>query len=374
MHAKTDDAIRHVFPTAPEFGVVTAIAPGLDWLRLPLPFKLNHVNLWLLDDGDGWTIIDTGADTPEARAMWTAAFAGPLSEKPLNRLIATHGHPDHIGLASWLLEARGAAFVCTLTEWLQPQIWHAARIGKPQPAWKQFFVDHGCPDTTLATFAKAQDSDFKPMGPIPASFERIRDGDRLQFGSRTWEVIVGAGHADEHASFWCADDAILIAGDQILSRITPVVGVFPSEPLADPLTHYLASLKRFRKLPDETLVLPSHGLPFHGLHTRIDQIERHHAERLDTLLALIAKPITAYAAAQGLFADAMAGGHEMLALAETLAHLNHLVRLGDAQRATRDDGQISFAAPKRRRRSGANAGKAKSDRAPRAPRGSNVEG
>ena len=374
MHAKTDDAIRHVFPSAPEFGAITPVAPGLDWLRLPLPFKLNHVNLWLLDDGDGWTIVDTGADTPEARAIWEAAFAGPLADKPLNRLIATHGHPDHVGLASWLLENRGAAFVSTLTEWLQPQIWQARSRGKPEPAWARFFVSHGCPPATLASFAKTESSDFKPMGPIPACFERIRDRDKLQFGGRTWEVIVGAGHADEHASFWCAEDAILIAGDQVLSRITPVVGVFPSEPLADPLTHYLASLKNFRRLPDDALVLPSHGLPFRGLHTRLDQIERHHAERLDSLLALIAKPATAFKAAQGLFPDAMAGGHEMLALAETLAHLNHLVRLGDAQRASSDEGEISFAAPKRRRRASPGGAKAKSDRAPRAPRGSNVEG
>ncbi len=355
MHAKTDPAIRLLVATPPEFGAPVALAEGFHWLRLPIPFKLNHVNVWLLDDGDGWSAVDCAANTREARAMWDAAFAGVMGGRPLNRLIATHGHPDHVGLASWLVEQRGLFepkgrrnkrpqpdFVSTLAEWLQPQIWVAARRRAATPSWTQFFTGHGCPPEMLLSLAKSQSVDFDPMLPMPASFTRIRNGDRLTFGQRRWEVMTAAGHADEHASFYCADDRILIAGDQILSRITPVIGVFPSEPLADPLSAYLASMPRFRALPDDTFVLPSHGVPFHGLHIRVDQIIRHHLERLDRLAELMTGPKSAFELAAGLFPDAMAGGHEMLAMAETLAHINHLVVIGRATRHVGAEGELTF--------------------------------
>jgi glyoxylase-like metal-dependent hydrolase (beta-lactamase superfamily II) len=183
---------------------------------------------------------------------------------------------------------------------------------------------------------------------MPVAFTRIVNGETIRFGGRSWRVMVAGGHAEEHASFYCAADRILIAGDQILSRISPVIGVFPSQPKANPLKTYLASLERFRRLPADTLVLPSHGMPFHGLHQRIDQLKRHHEARLDQLVDLMAEPRDAYTLTSGLFPEAVKRGQGVLAMAETLAHLNHLVAARRARQVIADNGGVTFAVARRR--------------------------
>jgi len=336
--------IRYLHESHPQGAETYQIAPGILWARLPLPFRLNHVNVWLLRDPDGWSIIDTGADTKDARALWEALFAGPLADAPVNRLIATHGHTDHVGLSGWLVErAGGVPFSSTLGEWMSAQVRLWDSQSKPAiDTAVRYLTAHGCDTDALASYAADRERTQALLGPVPPSFTRLRDGDTIRLGERDWEVIVAGGHAIEHASFWCAEDRILIAGDQILSRISPMIGVFPAMPEADPLAEYLDSLPRFKALPTDTLVLPGHGLPFYGLHTRADQLAHHHELRLDDLARLMDKPRSAMELARGLFARAVAEGQGRLALAETLAHANYLVGRGRAVRTKTADGRILF--------------------------------
>jgi glyoxylase-like metal-dependent hydrolase (beta-lactamase superfamily II) len=335
-------AISYLFPKAQEDGQIREVVPGLHWLRLPLPFALNHVNCWLLEDTDGrWTVVDTGANKPETVDIWSRVLRDNLG-RGVRRLIGTHGHPDHVGLAGWLVEQTGAEYVSTLAEWLSPQVWRAEGLEPMRPEIEAFYRQHGCPDATLDSLRAARAEGTFRNYPMPPQFTRIVDGSQITFGGRSWVVMVNGGHADEHASFYCADDKILIAGDQILSRISPVVGVFSSQPLGDPLTAYIRSLDRLRTLPRDTLVLPSHGLPFHGLHTRVDELKTHHDKRLDQLVALMTVPKTGYDLAKGLFERAMGEGQTVLALAETLAHAHRLITEGRASRHLEADGRVVY--------------------------------
>ena len=347
MHAKVDGEIKYLFDTPPGPGEARALLAGITWVRVPLPFVLDHVNCWLLDDGDafsGVTIIDTGADNTKTRELWEQVLAETLSGRRVSRLICTHGHPDHVGLAGWLVDKLSVQLHMTLAEWLVPQVWFEDGRKPLSAAARAFFAGHGLAASDIAKMDKSREAAPFMNHPMPSSFVRLRDNETVVFGGRSWKVLVNGGHADEHASFYCKADGLLIAGDQILSKISPVVGVFPTQPGAEPLSDYLASLKRLRKLPADTIVLPSHGLPFRGLHTRIDQLAMHHAGRLGTLWQLMDEPSSGLKLAQGLFPRAMAAqGQTVMALAETLAHAHHLVATKKAKRHVAANGAITFA-------------------------------
>lgn len=337
-------AITYPFDRIPKGAETIEVAPGILWARVPLPYRLNHVNVWLLREADGWTLIDTGTNTADARAVWEALFAGVLSGSRIVRHIATHGHTDHVGLAGWISEkADGAPYHITLVEWLAA----SGRIHESQAPLPRenlaFLKAHGCDPETVLSFADERKRMHAQMIPLPPAIQRLRDGTQIRFGGREWQVIVCGGHAAEHASFWCAADKILIAGDQILSKISPMIGVFPQEPLADPLSDYLASLERFRVLPADSLVLPSHGIPFYGLVTRANELADHHGQRLAELERLMDRPQTAMALARGLFVKAVAEGQARHAFAETLSHLHYLVTENRARRLSGPDGGILFA-------------------------------
>ncbi len=330
--------IRYTHEHAPEGAATIELAPGILWARLPLPFRLNHVNVWLVDDGDGWTLIDTGASTAVARDIWEALFAGPLKGRRINRLIATHGHTDHVGLAGWLVDrCGGVPFVSTMIEWLSATVRITESRAPMRPEVQRFLAGHGCDSATIDAFRADREKTHALLGDMPATMQRLRPGQTIRFGRRDWRVIIAGGHAVEHASFYCEAEKLLIAGDQILSKISPMVGVFPGEPKADPLSDYLASLEAFRTLPAEAYVLPSHGLPFHGLHKRIDQLAAHHAVRLETLAGLMERPAIAMELTNGLFAKAVKEGQGRNALAETLAHAHRLVSEGRARRIEHKD-------------------------------------
>lgn len=337
-------ALVYPFEQPPEGAETIEVAPGILWARIPLPFRLNHVNVWLLRERDGWTLIDTGTGNEACREVWQALLAGPLSGAPIVRLIATHGHTDHVGLAGWLGERSGGApYHITLVEWLSAQVRIDEAQSPMRPQTLAFLDRHGCDPATVEGFAEDRRRTHAYMVPLPPSIERLRDGATIRFGDRSWQVMVCGGHAAEHASFWCAQDRILIAGDQILSKISPMIGVFPAEPQADPLTEYLASLDRFRALPADARVLPSHGIPFTGLHVRVRELADHHAARLDELEGLMKEPASAMHLTCGLFARAVAEGQARHAFSETLAHLHHLVSQGRAQRQGGQGARILFA-------------------------------
>ena len=297
--------------------------------------------VYLLDCGEGQAVlIDCGSDA--ARLLDNVAAAG-FAPSAVVGILATHGHVDHVGLSGWLVEkAGGVPFVSTLGEWMAAQIriWDARTSTSSEV--QKFLAGHGCDAATVASYDADRKRTQAMLGVLPSAITRLRDGDTIRFGERDWKVIVAGGHAVEHASFWCAEDNILIAGDQILSRISPMIGVFPAVPEADPLAEYLGSLPRFKALPADTLVLPSHGLPFHGLHARVDQLASHHELRLDDLARLMDRPRVAMELARGLFTRAVEEGQGRAALAETLAHANYLVGRGRAERTLAPDGRVLY--------------------------------
>lgn len=336
------DEIVLPYENPPAPGEVIEVARGLLWARMPLPVRLDHVNIWLLEEADGWTAVDCGLDTAETRQAWDRLAAGPLRGRPVRRLVATHGHVDHIGLAGWITSRFQAPFHATREAWLWSRVTFAARDEPTGAEALEFLRSHGCDPKHVEAYARNRGPLLKLFSDPPKAHYRLRDGDVFDMGRRSWRILTADGHADEHASFVEVDGKILIAGDQILQRISPVVGVFSGEPRADPLTDYLDSLERFRGLPADTLVLPSHGLPFRGLDARLDQLAHHHDRRLALVLDALNQPQTATECSHVLFARAMAEGQWYLALAETLAHLHRLVTVGAARRQIDGNGVIRF--------------------------------
>lgn len=328
-----------------DYGETLEVAPGLHWVRMALPFALDHINLWLLADGDGWTVVDTGYNVPRSHEIWDAVLARLSEGKPVSRVVCTHYHPDHMGLAGWFAERYGAALWMTYTEWLQAHVAVSRTLTHDFDRWAEFYRDNGADAEMTDGFRKLRDTFKDPWYPLPETVRRLRDGERFDIGGREWEVITGSGHTHEHAALWCPDINVLISGDQILPRITSNISLWYTEPDSDPLRHYFDSLEKFRPLPENILVLPSHDYPFRGLHGRIDDLRRHHQERLDAALEKCSAPQTATEVIPALF-DREIGPFEFsFAIGETLAHLNYLVGDGTLERRRDPDGLIRFRRP-----------------------------
>jgi len=329
-------------PVVPVPDRLIEIAPGLFGIRVPLPFALNHVNLWLLEDGGGWTVIDAGLADQSTRDLWQRLCAEQLGQKPIRRLIVTHFHPDHMGLAGWLCAETGAQFWMTRTEWLQGRMLSQDDSEAFVEAGRRFDYRAGLPDERIEERAQRGNAYRRRVDPPPASYRRVRDGERLHIGEREWRVLIGTGHAPEMICLFCAELNLLIAGDQVLPRISPNVSVWPAEPEADPLGDFLSSLERFRELPDDCLVLPSHGRPFFGLHARIDQLVGHHDERLAETLDACRESLTPMELTRRLFDRPLDSQQFGFALGESIAHANHLVDTGALERELCDDGRLRY--------------------------------
>ncbi len=340
---------EYVFDGEPPAGEAWDVVPGVKWLRMPLPFKLNHINLWMLEDGDGWTLVDTGIDTEETRQAWESVFAKTLDGKPVKRLIVTHYHPDHIGLAGWLVEKFNIPLWMPYTEWTTGRMQAAETLESARGAFHDFYKAAGFEGERLAQVDARVGRYGSRISPIPASIRRIRQADEIEIGGHIWRVIEGNGHSPEHACLYCADMGLLVSGDQILPKISPNVSVWPAEPDADPLAEFLASLERFRPLPSTTLVLPSHNWPFLGLLERLNDLRDHHMERLDAAEAACAGPdgATGVAVLEALFRRELDSHQMFFAIGESLAHLHHLVTLGRVRRETDARGVHRFFATAR---------------------------
>ncbi len=322
----------------PEAGCVWEVVPGVRWLRMALPFVLDHVNLWLLEDGQGWAAVDTGIALESVQTVWQQV----LAEHPLRRLLVTHFHPDHVGLAAWLCEQQGVAMHMTLGEYLMA---HTMRLGVGgigvEPMFRQFQA-HGLDAERMAALTTRGNAYARGVPALPQQFQRLQEGQILTIGAHDWRVVVGRGHAPEHASFYCQSLGILISGDMLLPRISSNISVLAAMPDSDPLRDYLDSLKALLALPDDTLVLPSHGRPFRGVHVRVQQLVSHHAERCATLAAACTEPRSACELLHILFPRALDTHQVQFAMGEAIAHLNHLEQQGALRRVQGDDGVYRF--------------------------------
>lgn len=315
----------------PPPGGAVEVAPGVVWVRMPLPYALDHVNLWLLDEGDGWTLVDTGHDDAPTRAAWEALAPALLRGRPIRRVIATHHHPDHLGLSGWMARRWGAELWCTRAEWLYARALSLRPLRETRAATRAYYRRAGVPAGELAALVECVRS-YPDTVAAPPRFRRLTDGEELVAGGVRWRVVVGGGHAPEHACLHAPERGLFISGDQVLPHITPNVSIWPSEPDEDPLTEFLRTLRRLRRLPAEALVLPSHGRPFHGLPARCDELAAHHRARLEAVRAACAEPRTAFEVVRVLFERALDPHQTTFAVGEALAHLNHLVAQGRLRR------------------------------------------
>jgi len=321
----------------PAEGELIALADGVAWARLPIPGSLRHINVWILDDRDGVALVDTGLDIPPCREAWEALFEGPLAGRPVSRVICTHFHPDHIGLAGWLTDRFGVPLWMTRGEWLFGRMLASDVRDVPPAEATAYWRAAGWDEARIeAEAAKGWGRFASVISPIPVSFIRIQEGDRLSVGNRSWRVLIGSGHCPEHACLIDDEAGLMIAGDQVLPRITSNVSLSLSEPEADPLGEWLDSIQKLKGLPDSLLVLPSHGEPFTGLHARLDALANGHRDRLDALHARLAEPRRAVDCFGTLFARQIEDNMLGLATGEALAHLRRLEVEGRAAREARD--------------------------------------
>lgn len=336
------DDLKFTVQRPPAYGELTDVLPGLFWVRLPVPLTLNHVNCWLLDNGSGWTLVDCGMNTDEIFEIWDRLWRGLLRSRPLQNLTLTHAHIDHFGFAGYLVKESKCAVRLPLAEWLNGWLmWHEREEGIGEQ-FVSFMKCNGASDEDAAAIVGGQrKQQYLGLRP-PREFARMRDGDTVTMGRREWRVITSGGHSPEHASFYCEKDRILIAGDQILSHITPSVIVPVAQPDANPMKEYLDSLDRFESLPSDTLVLPSHGVPFHGLHTRLAQLREHHQARLNDVASIVTGSTSAFAIAQEVFPRVLYANPRQ-AFGESLAHLNMLASMGRLTRNASATGAITFA-------------------------------
>ncbi|TNE61285.1 MAG: MBL fold metallo-hydrolase [Alphaproteobacteria bacterium] len=343
--AEVDDGLRYPFEGTPEAGSVIEVAKGVFWARIPLPWSLDHINVYLFDEGDGWTIVDTGSNGSRGIEAWEAIEASVFGGKPVTRVIATHLHPDHLGLAGWLVERHKASFAMTMTEYLMAShLWAGAAQEFPEHELEYLFsmgVDRQYePMIRSAGFGNYK----RGVHSIPPVFTRLEDGSEIDLGNRRWRVIMGRGHSPEHACLLCLDEPLFISGDQVLPRITSNVSVYAREPMANPLAHWIASLDRLKQIGGDPLVLPAHGQVFYGLHARLDALIDGHLRKLRSLHGRIAeKPRSPVQTFPALFRRKITGFDFFLALGEAVSHINLLESVGLASRSF-DDGVYRFEA------------------------------
>ena len=337
--------LHHPFAEPPPPGETIEVAPGILWARLPLPFRLNHVNVYLIEDGEGWAAVDAGIGNETTREVWEALLAGPLAGRRLTRLIVTHMHPDHVGAAGWLVEKLDLPLDMTETEYLQALLLTTDPASLQQDPYRRFYVDNGLgEEATQAVMTRGHDY-LRMLTGLPRTFRRVIAGDRLIIGSRSFEVRTGGGHASEQMMLYCGADHILLSADQVLPRISPNVSVYPRDPSGDPLGIFLRSLRSLKaEFPEDTLVLPGHDLPFRGLHGRLDVMAAHHEERCGEIVtACRDRPLSAAELVPHVFHRPLDAHQTGFAFSEILAHANYMIRRGRLVPTTGRDAIKRFA-------------------------------
>ena len=320
------------YADTPSPGSAFEIAPGFFWVAMPIPYPPGYVNIWLMDEGDGWTIVDTGMNTSKVRETWELLIDSVLKDKPVKRLICTHCHEDHMGLAGWLEEKFGTVLWTTRMEWLTGRLYNAIEKNGWEMDVTSFYLGAGTGYRVAKMLAGANHPYATKLGRVPANHRRIRNNEEIQIGGHSWRVMTGHGHSPEHACLFCQELNLLISGDIILPEICPVLCVFPNEPDEDTVQDYLDSLKKFEALPDDVLVLPAHGLPFRGLMSRLAAIPAYYGKQQSKILAACGKPMSAGQLVMSLFPGRTSPGPQFIALTEILGQLNHLLKVGKLTR------------------------------------------
>ena len=328
------------FDTPPAEGEAIEITDGILWMRLPLPMKLDHVNVYALEDGDGWCIVDTGFYSNRMVATWDKILAGPLGAKPIKRVVVTHHHPDHVGMAGWFQSAHGAELITTRTAWLFARMLLLDNQNSLPAETIEFYKSAGMPANMIEERQSQKPFNYADVvHPMPLGFKRIQQGDTLTIGKRTFVVHIGNGHAPEHATLWSQDDDIIIAGDQIIPGISSNLGVYAAEPDADPVQGWLEACENLQDMASEDhFVLPGHKLPFTGLPARMRQLIDNHHHALKRLYDHLERPATAAECFLPLFKRSIGLAEYGLALVESIAHVNHLHHQGKITRSRNDAG------------------------------------
>ncbi|HSZ74874.1 MAG TPA: MBL fold metallo-hydrolase [Rhizomicrobium sp.] len=337
--------LDYPFERRPEPGETVLVAPGVHWVRMRLPMQLNHINLWLLEDGDGWTIVDTGIRDRPTMDAWEMLFAGTMAGRPVKRVIVTHLHPDHVGLAGWLTHRFDVALWMTRTDFLLCRNLVADTGQQAPDEGVHFFKGAGFDEEMLQRYRERFGGFGLGVHKLPNSYRRIQEGEEIEIGGRVWRVVIGRGHAPEHACLWCESENVLISGDQLLPRISSNVSVFPTEPEADPLRDWLESCARLKTLlPEDVLVLPSHNEPFRGAHKRLQELIDDHEINLARLKTLCEESKRAIDCFPALFRSRITSGNTIMATGESIAHLNCLIARGEMTKHTDTDGVVWYKA------------------------------
>lgn len=326
--------LQYPFAEAPQPGHLIDVAPHVKWLRMPLPFVLNHINLWVLEDGDEVTLIDTGIDNDVTRNLWRDIFKGPLAGKKVTRVICTHFHPDHMGLAGWFHREHGIPIHMTPKEYAAAKTWHEMPPEEFIELVMGMFVKGGVPRAVVEGYARERRENRPKVSLPPERIVEIDPAQPVQAANAAWKILIGEGHAPQLVALFNAAVPVLISSDQVLPQISPNVSVQTMEPDDDPLKRFLDGFAAFKALPENTLVLPSHRMPFVGLHERIDALIAHHQSRLEAAREVAAQPVTAMAVMAKLFPQKLDGHQAFFAMGETLAHLNYLIGRGEIARET----------------------------------------
>lgn len=349
IRGKTLEEIRFPFQEEPEGLNFIEVAEGVLWFRQPLPMALKHINIYVIDEGDGWAVIDTGYDTKKSRALWESWIDGPLRGKPITKVFMTHHHPDHIGLIGWLRE-RGAEVFASRTSFILSRMLLLDRQEEWPDAVVAFYKAAGMEEDVLRARLKERPFNFADcVYPIGTGFTGLQSGETLRLGGRRWRLKTGGGHAPEQVTFWSEDDPLVITADAVLPGISPNIGVYPTEPNADPLAEWFAACRMYLEMARaDHLALPGHKRVFTGLPVRISQLIENHEAALMRLEEFIQTPRTAREAFDLLYRREIGPKEYGLALVEAVAHMNHLWHAQKAHRRLRDDGVWVFQARKGR--------------------------
>jgi len=335
--------IRYEFDSKPEIGQTMPVVDGMHWLRMPLPFMLGHINLWLLEDDDGWAVVDTGIATDLSKDVWKETISRLMGKKPINHVVVTHLHPDHVGCAGWLTDEFDIDLWMTRDEYLLCRVL-VADTGRPAPEeGVNFYHAAGFPSDSVHRYQKMFGMFGKYVAPMPEAYKRLKEGEKLTFAGYTWEVLIGRGHSPEHACFFDAERNLFVSGDQLLPTISSNVSVYPTEPGANPLKDWIESLQMLKsRLPDDVLVFPAHGKPFRGAHGRLDALIDEHMDGLGKLYDLCSEPRRAVDTFPALFKSKISDSNLIMATGESIAHCNYLINDGSLVAEPDADGVLWY--------------------------------